>query len=266
MNQTQILERIAALMADVPAIAKTQRNKEQGYQFRGIDTIYNSLHDLMTKHKIFTTSQILDVQRNEWQSKSGGKLIEFALSVRWTFWTVDGSNIQTETMGQAMDAADKAANKAMTMSHKTALLQIFMIPTDDTPDADANTPEPMPRQMHSASQPETRQTETEQQPRQMQNASQPVYRTPETPQQQQNKTLEYIIGANGAPICPAHGWEMKRNQRGWYCSGRPKPGYPVSDNGQYCGCQVTDEELALKREVNDNTTAKRGYEVDDLPF
>jgi hypothetical protein len=141
----QIFERIAALMADVPAIAKKQSNKEQGYMFRGIDTIYNSLHDLMTRHGIFTTSEIMDIQRNEWLSKSGGKLIEFALRVRWTFWAPDGSYVNSETMGQSMDSGDKAANKAMTMSHKTALLQIFMVPTAETPDADANSPEPQER-------------------------------------------------------------------------------------------------------------------------
>lgn len=141
----QIFGRIAALMADVPAIAKSQRNKEQNYQFRGIDTIYNSLHDLMTKHGIFTTSEILETLRNEWASKSGSKLIEFALRVRWTFWAPDGSYVHSETMGQSMDSGDKAANKAMTMSHKTALLQIFMIPTAETPDADANTPDPQDR-------------------------------------------------------------------------------------------------------------------------
>ncbi|NTW67219.1 MAG: hypothetical protein HGB21_13085 [Nitrospirae bacterium] len=144
-----IFGRIAALMADTPAIAKSQKNKEQGYQFRGIDTIYNNLHDLMVKHGIFTTSEILETQRNEWLSKSGGKLIEFALRIRWTFWAIDGSHVHSETMGQAMDTADKAANKAMTMSHKTALLQIFMIPTAETPDPDANTPDPQERYNHS---------------------------------------------------------------------------------------------------------------------
>ena len=140
-----IFGRIAAIMAEVPAIAKTETNKDQGFKFRGIEKIYNSLHDLMTRHCVFTTSEVLDIQRNEWLSKSGGKLIEFALRVRWTFWASDGSCVHSETMGQAMDSADKASNKAMTMSHKTALLQIFMIPTVDTPDADANTPDPQER-------------------------------------------------------------------------------------------------------------------------
>ena len=137
-----IYERIAAIMAEVPAIGKNNQNQEQRYRFRGIDDVYNSLHPLFVKHQVFTTSEILNKNREVWTNKNGTIMIEFTLQVKYRFTAIDGSSIETETMGQAMDSSDKASNKAMSMAHKAAILQIFMIPTLDIEDADANTPEP----------------------------------------------------------------------------------------------------------------------------
>ena len=137
-----IYERIAAIMAEVPAIGKNNQNQEQRYRFRGIDDVYNSLHPLFVKHQVFTTSEILNKNREVWTNKNGTIMIEFTLQVKYRFTAIDGSSIETETMGQAMDSSDKASNKAMSMAHKAAILQIFMIPTVDIEDADANTPEP----------------------------------------------------------------------------------------------------------------------------
>ncbi len=137
-----IYQRIAAIMAEVPAIGKNNQNQEQRYRFRGIDDVYNSLHPLFAKHQIFTTSEILSKNREVWTNKNGTIMIEFTLQVKYRFTAIDGSFIETETMGQAMDSSDKASNKAMSMAHKAAILQIFMIPTVDIEDADAVTPEP----------------------------------------------------------------------------------------------------------------------------
>jgi len=58
----------------------------------------------------------------------------------------DGS-LHTVTMfGEAMDSADKATNKAMSAAYKYACLQAFCIPTEGMmPDADATTPQPLPK-------------------------------------------------------------------------------------------------------------------------
>ena len=205
-----IYERIAAIMAEVPAIGKNNQNQEQRYRFRGIDDVYNSLHPLFVKHQVFTTSEILNKNREVWTNKNGTIMIEFTLQVKYRFTAIDGSSIETETMGQAMDSSDKASNKAMSMAHKAAILQIFMIPTVDIEDADANTPEP---QAHGYQQQpaQPQQNGYSERPRQPQE-----HRPPVAPQQQQQngynrasqqpndrpasaKSLQYLRDLSGRP-------------------------------------------------------------------
>jgi hypothetical protein len=54
----------------------------------------------------------------------------------YTFFAEDGSNIECTVMGVGMDSGDKAANKAMAIAHKYALLQIFCVPTIENDDPD----------------------------------------------------------------------------------------------------------------------------------
>jgi hypothetical protein len=188
-GQPLIYERIAAIMAEVPAIGKNNQNQEQRYRFRGIDDVYNSLHPLFVKHQVFTTSEILNKNREVWTNKNGTIMIEFTLQVKYRFTTIDGSLIETETMGQAMDSSDKSSNKAMSMAHKTAILQIFMIPTVDIEDADSTSPEPQAhgyRQPPSQQQSEQRPAASTEQNGYSERARQPQeHRPPIAPQQQQ---------------------------------------------------------------------------------
>ncbi len=185
-----IFERIAAIMAEVPAIGKNKQNQEQHYWFRGIDNVYNSLHPLFVKYQVFTTSEILSKNREVWTNKNGTIMIEFTLQVKYRFTAIDGSSIETETMGQAMDSSDKASNKAMSMAHKAAILQIFMIPTVDLEEPDASSPEPQshgyqqpPAQQQHYSEPRTANPAPTQQNGYNDRARQPQeYRPPVAPQ------------------------------------------------------------------------------------
>ncbi len=226
-GQPLIYERIAAIMAEVPAIGKNNQNQEQRYRFRGIDDVYNSLHPLFVKHQVFTTSEILNKNREVWTNKNGTIMIEFTLQVKYRFTAIDGSSIETETMGQAMDSSDKASNKAMSMAHKAAILQIFMIPTVDIEDADASTPEPQAKGFLNHTSPETQahgyQQQSEQRPAlseqngHTERPRQPQeHRPPVAPQQQQQngynrasqqpndrpasaKSLQYLRDLSGRP-------------------------------------------------------------------
>ena len=51
----------------------------------------------------------------------------------------DGSKHTIATIGEAMDSADKATNKAMSAAYKYAAFQAFAIPTEGDNDADAHT-------------------------------------------------------------------------------------------------------------------------------
>ena len=135
----QINEAILAVMKEVGAIAKTQRNKTQGFDFRGIDDVYNRVHPLMIEQGIFTTSRIVNRDRDTKTTNSGGSMFVSVLEVEYTFHAEDGSSVTTTVEAEGMDSGDKASSKAMSMAHKTAVLQILMIPTMPQ-DPDAETP------------------------------------------------------------------------------------------------------------------------------
>jgi len=139
-----IYKRIVAIMREIPAIGKDRKNTQQGYQFRGIDDVYNLVHPIMAKHGVFMICEILSDTSSERPAKSGGILITRSARIRYHFVAEDGSSIATEVIGEGMDSGDKAANKALSIGQKYAVLQTFMIPTDDPKDPENDNPEPKP--------------------------------------------------------------------------------------------------------------------------
>ncbi len=129
-----IYGKILAIMADIPVIGKKRKNVSQGYSFRGIDDVYNELHDIFVKHKVFTVPTVLDTHHEERQSRSGGTLIYRIYTIKYTFYAEDGSSIDAIVIGEGMDSGDKAGNKALSVAHKYALLQILLVPTDEPKD------------------------------------------------------------------------------------------------------------------------------------
>lgn len=133
-----IYGRMAAIMQAVPAIGKNRQNREQGFQFRGIDDVYAALHETLIENKVFTTSEVLELNRYLGTTKKGTDFTDHEVKIRWKFWTEDGSSVTSDTIGYGRDYADKSASKAMAIAHKYALIQAFAIPTrepDNDPDA-----------------------------------------------------------------------------------------------------------------------------------
>ena len=147
MEEKLIYQKIADIMKEIGAIGKTQKNKTQGFMYRGIDDVYGALQPLLAKHEVFTIPQVLEEHSEERQTKAGGTLIYRILRIQYTFFTVDGSSISCIVIGEGMDSGDKAANKAMAVGHKYALLQTFCIPTEDVKDPDAESHEVKPKEI-----------------------------------------------------------------------------------------------------------------------
>lgn len=140
MENQLIYKQIPAVMADIAAIGKERKNQQQGYSFRGIDDVYNEVHPLLAKHKIFSTSLILEDESVERKSKSGNALFFVRMKIEYTFWAEDGSSVKTVVTGEGMDTGDKASNKAMSVAHKYAIIQLFAIPTEDAKDPEEDSP------------------------------------------------------------------------------------------------------------------------------
>jgi hypothetical protein len=138
---TQIFKKINSILQEVDAIGKNKKNEQQGYKFRGIDDMYNALHPLFAIHGVFITSDILSSKREERQTKNGGNLIYTIVTCKFTFYAEDGTNVSSTLEGEAMDSGDKSTNKAMSTALKYALMQMFLIPTEEQLDTEYKSPE-----------------------------------------------------------------------------------------------------------------------------
>jgi hypothetical protein len=85
--------------------------------------------------------EVLEHTREERAAKSGRNLLYSLLRVKYTFYAEDGSNVSAVVIGEGMDTADKASNKALAVGMKYALFQVFCIPTEEMVDPDGETPE-----------------------------------------------------------------------------------------------------------------------------
>lgn len=140
-----IYKQIIEVMKDCKAIGKDRRNAVQNYKFRGIDDIYNELQSILAKHGVFSVPHITSERSEERKTKNGGLLIYRILGIEYTFYATDGSSFKCDVIGEGMDSGDKASNKAMSVAHKYALLQVFCIPTEETKDPENDNPEPLPK-------------------------------------------------------------------------------------------------------------------------
>ena len=138
-------------------IAKSNRNSQQGYNFRGIDDVYNALAPILSDAGLVVLPRVLNRIETERETKSGGALFNVVVEVEFDFVAAeDGSSHIVKTFGEAMDSADKATNKAMSAAYKYAAMQAFCIPTAGDNDADATTHDIAPRRQNTASQPPAR--------------------------------------------------------------------------------------------------------------
>ena len=137
-----VYQLIAAVAAEVAqeGISKSRKNQQQGYQFRGIDDVYNALAPILAKHGLVILPRCIARTVAERQARGGGVLFSVVVEAEFDFVSsFDGSRHTVKTYGEAMDSADKATNKAMSAAYKYAAFQAFCIPTEGDNDADATT-------------------------------------------------------------------------------------------------------------------------------
>jgi hypothetical protein len=133
-QKTGIYAAINKVMAGVGAIGKDRRNEQgSGYNFRGIDDCYFALHAVLAEHGVFTVPRCLSRVETLYSSKTGTAMIRVVLSTEYDFFHTDGSKITVGPIySEGNDSSDKSTNKALSVAHKYALLQVFCIPTVKT--------------------------------------------------------------------------------------------------------------------------------------
>ena len=141
-EKMSVYQLVGIAMGKIGAITKdstaTNANGNRMYNFRGIDDVYNALNPVMAELGLFVAPKIIDQRREERKTASGGLLLYTILTVEYTMYAPDGSNITMTVVGEAMDSGDKSTNKAMSAALKYAMFQLFMIPTEELKDPDAD--------------------------------------------------------------------------------------------------------------------------------
>lgn len=134
-------------------ISKSSKNLQQGFMYRGVDAVYNTLSPLLAKHKLLILPRCLCRESTERQTAKGGVLFYVVVQAEFDFVSaIDGSRHTVSMFGEAMDSGDKATNKAMSIAYKYAAFQAFCIPTEETSqDPDAQTHEVAPKRSAKAS-------------------------------------------------------------------------------------------------------------------
>ena len=144
----QIYGLIGPAMKKVGAIGKDSVNEQQKYKFRGIDAVYNALNPVMSELGLFICPEILDHRREErktvktYNNQQTETILKYSiLTIKYTVYAPDGSNVSCVVVGEGMDSGDKASNKAMSVAMKYAMFQLLMIPTEEMVDPDRETHE-----------------------------------------------------------------------------------------------------------------------------
>jgi hypothetical protein len=127
-----IVQAMNAIMKEVGAIAKKDKNTSQGFNFRGIDSVVNAVSPALQKHGVIV---VPTVEEYEYATVEIGRnrtaMGHVKVKVTYTFIGASGDSIKATVVGEAMDAGDKATAKAMSVAFRTALLQALALPTDE---------------------------------------------------------------------------------------------------------------------------------------
>lgn len=140
----------AAIAACTKAISRTgieknRKNQQQGFSFRGIDDVYNTLSSVLAENQLCIIPRVIRREVTERSTAKGGVLFYVVVEVEFDIVSaIDGSTHMARVCGEAMDSADKATNKAMSAAYKYMALQLFCIPTEADNDAEATTHEVAP--------------------------------------------------------------------------------------------------------------------------
>lgn len=114
-------------------IAKSRRNEDGDYAYRGIEDVLKALAPLLAKNKLCVLPRVLERNAIAQVGRGAGQLVVLRVAFDLVS-AIDGSRHVVESFGEALDDSDKGTAKAMSSAFKVAMLQVFCIPVpqDDT--------------------------------------------------------------------------------------------------------------------------------------
>lgn len=132
-------EALCRVREDIGFVPKSDRNTDQGFQFRGIDAVINAAGPVMVRHRVMTYPRVLEIVESQYETRRGTMMNRVRIRVLFTFEGPQGDSREAETWGEAADSGDKAITKAQSVAYRIALLQVLQLPTgEQDPDASSH--------------------------------------------------------------------------------------------------------------------------------
>lgn len=132
-------------MEEVQSISKDERNSQQKFNFRGIDTVMNTVGPVLRRHKVIVVPGAVKESSERYETTPKGDatrgtaMVNRVVQVDFTVYGPGGDHFTGSAFGEAADSGDKAMAKAHSVAYRTFLLQALTIPTDETdPDAESH--------------------------------------------------------------------------------------------------------------------------------
>lgn len=135
---TTVYQSLAAVMAEVREVRKGERNKQQGFNFRGIDAVVNAVGPALRKHGVVIVPTKTEHHIASKNTAKGTPMNFVTVTVDYTVFGPEGDHFTGQVSAESFDAGDKGTAKAMSVAYRTFLLQALCLPTDD-PDPDLDT-------------------------------------------------------------------------------------------------------------------------------
>ncbi len=126
-----ITDRLIAVMDQVGAVHKGDRNSSQNFNFRGIDAVVNAVSPALRANGVVVTPQLISVDRSTVEVGAKRTSMGHVTVVVEYVFHAEGEQLAVRVAAEAMDAGDKATAKAMSVAMRTALLQALCLPTDE---------------------------------------------------------------------------------------------------------------------------------------
>lgn len=131
MTTTTVYEALAAVLRDVGAVTKARRSQAAGnYAYRGIDDVVNALAQPVRDHGLLIVPNVITHETAQ-TGKPGWT--ETRLVVEYHVFGPDGSTLPTpvRVFAIGIDNGDKGPGKALSYAYKSAMSQLFCLPTED---------------------------------------------------------------------------------------------------------------------------------------
>ena len=143
-RDSTLVEKLAWIISDLPQLQKRGWNAGQKFNFISVEQMKREVLPRCADLGIIMFPKAIDRALNYRERFRDGNVIGLSTEVQLTMtWAItDGSDtIEVQTVGEALDVQDKAANKASTGAQKNLFKTVFGV-TEADEDNDAYTPVP----------------------------------------------------------------------------------------------------------------------------